>query len=65
MREYVPDNYDRWEAYETQREMERARRMCCSDCGEPIMSDLCYYINNEYICESCMEDYLVVTPEED
>ena len=65
MREYVPDNYDMWEAHETQREMEISRRAVCSDCGEPIMSDLCYYINDEYICETCMEDYLVVTPEED
>ena len=63
--ERIPDMYDMWSAYDTQEEMKRARRMVCSECGEPIMEDLCYYIHDEYICESCMEDYLVVTPEED
>ena len=62
-REYVPDMLDMWNAYETERELEIARRAVCSDCGEPIMEDTCYYIHDEYICESCMEDYLVETPE--
>ena len=66
MRERVPDMYDMWEIYDTQREMERTRRAVCSECGEHIMEDTCYYINNEYICEDCMDRYyLVTTPEED
>ena len=29
----------------------------CSDCGEPIQDEEAYYINGEWICESCMEQY--------
>ena len=28
----------------------------CSECGEPIQDDFCYEINDELICDSCMND---------
>lgn len=49
-----PDrDFDAWEA-EQAREMERLPR--CSECGERILDDFCYQINDEIICEECMQD---------
>lgn len=31
------------------------RRPVCSECGEPIQSERCYEVNDELICEECME----------
>ena len=31
------------------------RRPVCSECGEPIQDERCYEVNDELICESCME----------
>ena len=63
--ERCPDMYDMWEAYDTKLEVERGRRMVCSECSEHIVEDACYYINGEYICERCMDKYVVATPVED
>lgn len=27
----------------------------CSECGEPIQTEECYEINDEYICPECLE----------
>lgn len=31
------------------------KRPVCSECGEPIQADHCYEINDELICEECLE----------
>lgn len=33
----------------------------CADCGEPIQEEQCFVVNDETICESCMEGYKVYT----
>lgn len=30
-------------------------RPVCSECGEPIQDEHCYEVNDELICEECME----------
>ena len=51
-------DYDRWEA-EQQRKLEKLPR--CSECDEPITDDYCYQINDELICEECIDNYRVTT----
>lgn len=61
-------NYDparEWDKHCEQQEKELAKRQKCSECDEPIMTDYCHYINGEYICDDCMEQYRVETPVED
>ena len=45
-------DYARWEAEQAR---ELAKLPICADCGEPITSDYCYCINDEYICPDCMD----------
>lgn len=52
---YIPDNYDRWEAYDAERQKELDRLPRCSECDEPIMTDVLYEINDELLCPDCME----------
>ena len=33
------------------------QRPICEDCGEPIQDETAFYINGEWICESCMDSY--------
>lgn len=28
----------------------------CSECDEPIQSEVCYEINGELVCEECLEN---------
>lgn len=35
----------------------------CADCGERIQEEMCFVINDETICESCMEQYKRYTAE--
>jgi formylmethanofuran dehydrogenase subunit E len=54
---YIPDNFDQWARHEAEQEFELSKRPVCVDCGEPIQDEEAYYINNEWICEDCMECY--------
>ena len=54
-----------WDRYCQIQEQELAKRQRCSECDEPITEDYCYCINDEYICEDCMEQYKVETPVDD
>lgn len=29
----------------------------CSQCDEPIQEEYAYYINDEWVCEDCMEEH--------
>ena len=47
-----PDrDFDRWDA-----EQESALELLpvCCECGERIQDDFCYQINDEVICEECL-----------
>ena len=48
-----PDrDYDAWEAEQAR---ERERLPICSECGNRIMDDFCYVINDEIICSDCLD----------
>ena len=38
-----------------QSELDRLPRCAC--CGEPIQDDFCYEINDEIICEECLNEH--------
>lgn len=54
---YLPDAYDVWEAHDAQQEQALSERPVCADCDEHIQEEEAYYINGEWICESCMDSY--------
>ena len=58
---YIPDYYDKWSEYSRQQEKALERQPLCNICGEHIQSEHCYKINDEIICESCMDDFRVYT----
>ena len=56
MTNYVPDNYDAYEAYE--REIARQERhlpICCM-CEEHIWQEDAVYINGEWYCPQCIKE---------
>ena len=53
---YVPDPLDHWLEHDRQREEELNKLPVCDSCGEHIQEEYCYVINDDYICESCMEE---------
>lgn len=53
---YIPDYYDKWSEYNQQKEEELKKRPVCDCCGDHIQEEYCYVINDDYICESCMEE---------
>ena len=54
--EYVPDNYDQWKTHDAEQERKLEQLPRCSECGKPIQSEYCFEVNDEYICEHCMEE---------
>ena len=50
----IPDNYDMWEAHERRAEARIAELPVCERCGKPIQGDYLYLINDEFICEKCL-----------
>lgn len=49
-------DFDRWDAGQ---EKWLARLPRCSECGEPIQDDFFYLINDEPVCEECLNrEYL-------
>ena len=43
--------------HEAEQEKALERLPECCECGERIEDDFCYVINDEIICETCMEQY--------
>ena len=65
MTNYVPDNYDAYEAYE--REITRQERhlpICCM-CEEHIWQEDAVYIDGKWYCDQCLDDNRVYIDEED
>lgn len=54
---YVPDNYDRFEQYDAEREKALWGLPECDCCGEPIQSEYYYEIDGEKICEACLNGF--------
>lgn len=59
----LKDNYDFWRKHDAEQEKRLSKLPKCSECGEPIQEESCYFINGEYICESCMDNYKVYVDE--
>jgi formylmethanofuran dehydrogenase subunit E len=53
---YIPDNYDAFCQYDAEQQAALKRLPVCSECGERIQDEYCYEVNDEFICEQCMED---------
>ena len=43
--------------YDAEQEKQLEKLPRCSECGKHIQSDFAYYINDEWICEDCMDEY--------
>lgn len=52
----VPDNYDRWKQQYAEQEAQLEKLPLCEYCGERIQDDYYFEINNECICEDCLND---------
>lgn len=50
----VPDNYDLWLAYEQAQEALLDKLPECERCGKLIQDDYYFEIDNEIICEDCL-----------
>ena len=46
-------DFNRWDA-EQQAALNKLPK--CAECGEVIQSEICYEINDCYICEECLEE---------
>lgn len=53
---YIPDNYDKFKAYEDEKEARLEELPVCSECDEPIQTEECYEFNDELICPDCLKD---------
>ena len=47
-------DFDRWDAEQNKR-LETLPE--CADCEHPIQDEYAFYINGDWICESCMDSY--------
>lgn len=54
---YVPDNYDLWEAHDTAQARQLAQLPVCGYCQNEIQDDFYYEINEEPVCEECLNRY--------
>ena len=50
----VPDNFSQWEAHERQQEALLDKLPECESCGKLIQDDYYFEIDNEILCEECM-----------
>ena len=51
---YIPDNYDAWKEHEAESEKMLERLPVCSWCGERVQDEYYYNINDEVVCEECL-----------
>lgn len=61
---YTDDPVADYERYSADQERELDRLPKCSECGEAIQDEYCYLINDEAICESCMNEHYQVRTED-
>jgi formylmethanofuran dehydrogenase subunit E len=52
-----PDNYDMWLHHEAEQEKLLERLPNCEHCGGLIQDDFYWEINDEVICERCLNAY--------
>lgn len=51
----IPDNYDLWESHEREKERQLERLPVCEVCGKPIQDEHLYLINDEFVCQDCLD----------
>lgn len=51
----IPDNYSQWESYDREQTQQLERQPRCSICEQHIQEDFLYVINDEPVCEECLE----------
>lgn len=54
---YTDDPPSDWDAYCREQEAALELLPVCAECGERIEDEFCFVINDEPICETCMEQY--------
>ena len=59
---YYTDNPVRdWDRYCEEQDRKykkhKERLPICVECDKPIETDYCYEINDEYLCENCMDNH--------
>lgn len=54
---YTDDPIRDAERYEAEQEAAIELLPVCCECGERITDDFCFQINDEILCETCMEQY--------
>ena len=52
---YSDDPIADFERYSTHQEEELKKLPVCSECGKTIQDEYAYYINDEWVCEECLE----------
>lgn len=55
--QYTDDPVADYDAYDRAQEAEMERLPICCECGQRIEDEFCYQINDEVLCETCMEQY--------
>lgn len=48
------DNYELWKKHDERQTESIERLPMCSECKEKIQDEVCFEIDGELICESCM-----------
>ena len=54
---YSGDPLADFDRYEADQHKQLEQLPVCEDCGEHIQDETAFYINGEWICESCMDSY--------
>lgn len=58
------DNYDLWQDHNARQEAWLSRRPQCEKCGKHIQDEHYFFINNEVLCQECMEDAYMFSTED-
>lgn len=53
----LEDNYSRWESYDNEREAQLHKQPVCCYCDEHIQEDHFFLINDEVVCEKCLNEF--------
>lgn len=54
----IPDNYDRFKAYEEAQTAKLMRRPECICCHKHIQDDFWYEFPDGWVCDDCVIDYV-------
>lgn len=53
---YIPDALDMWKAHDRKLQEAVENLPKCTECGEPIQASDAVYINEGFICDSCLQE---------